>query len=78
MDKVVSHPQVQAREMITRIAHRITGEVEVPGVPIKLSETPGSVDTPAPSLGEHTGKVLTDLLKMHPDEVKQLRRDGVI
>lgn len=78
MDKVVSHPQVQAREMITRIAHRITGEVEVPGVPIKLSETPGTVDAPAPSLGEHTTAVLTDLLKMSPDEVEQLRRDGVV
>ena len=78
MDKVVSHPQVQAREMITRIAHQITGEVEVPGVPIKLSETPGDVDTPAPSLGEHTTHVLTKLLKMRPDEVVQLKRDGVI
>ena len=78
MDKVVSHPQVQAREMITRIAHQITGEVEVPGVPIKLSETPGDVDAPAPSLGEHTDQVLTDLLKMHPDEVERLRRDGVV
>ena len=78
MDKVVSHPQVQAREMITRIAHDITGEVAVPGVPIKLSETPGDVDTPAPSLGEHTTEVLTGLLKMLPDEVEQLRRDGVI
>ncbi len=78
MDKVVSHPQVQAREMITRIAHSITGEVEVPGVPIKLSETPGDVDAPAPSLGEHTTEILIDLLKMHPDEVKQLRQDGVI
>ena len=78
MDKVVSHPQVQAREMITRVAHHITGEVEVPGVPIKLSETPGSVDAPAPSLGEHTDKVLTGLLGMHPDEVEQLRRHGVI
>lgn len=78
MDKVVSHPQVQAREMITRIAHQITGEVEVPGVPIKLSETPGDVDAPAPSLGEHTAKVLTGLLKMPPDEVEALRRDGVI
>ncbi len=78
MDKVVSHPQVQAREMITRIAHQITGEVEVPGVPIKLSETPGDVDAPAPSLGEHTTQVLTDLLKMRPDEVEQLKRDGVI
>ena len=78
MDKVVSHPQVQAREMITRIAHQITGEVEVPGVPIKLSETPGDVDAPAPSLGEHTDQVLTNLLKMHPDEVEQLRRNGVV
>ena len=78
MDKVVSHPQVQAREMITRIAHQITGEVEVPGVPIKLSETPGDVDSPAPSLGEHTAQVLTGLLKMPPDEVEALRRDGVI
>ena len=78
MDKVVSHPQVQAREMITRVAHQITGEVEVPGVPIKLSETPGNVDAPAPSLGEHTTEILTDVLKMPPDEVEKLRRDGVI
>ena len=78
MDKVVSHPQVQAREMITRVAHQITGTVEVPGVPIKLSETPGSVDVPAPSLGEHTTEVLTDVLKMSPDEVAKLKQDGVI
>lgn len=78
MDKVVNHPQVQAREMITRITHQITGEVEVPGVPIKLSETPGNVDAPAPSLGEHTTEVLTNVLKMSPDEVAKLKQDGVI
>lgn len=78
MDKVVSHPQVQAREMITRVAHQITGTVEVPGVPIKLSETPGNVDAPAPSLGEHTTEVLTDVLKMSPDAVAKLKQDGVI
>ena len=78
MDKVVNHPQLQAREMITRIAHQITGEVEVPGVPIKLSETPGNVDAPAPSLGEHTTEILTSVLKMSPNEVAQLKQDGVI
>ena len=78
MDKVVSHPQVQAREMITRVTHQITGEVKVPGVPIKLSETPGNVDAPAPSLGEHTTEILTDILKMSPDEVAKLKQDGVI
>ncbi len=78
MDKVVSHPQVQAREMITRVAHHITGAVEVPGVPIKLSETPGNVDAPAPSLGEHTTEILTDILKMSPNEVAALKQDSVI
>ena len=78
MDKVVSHPQVQARKMITRVVHQITGTVEVPGVPIKLSDTPGNVDAPAPSLGEHTTEVLTDVLKMSSDEVKSLRQNGVI
>ena len=78
MDKVVSHPQVHAREMITRIAHQVTGEVEVPGVPIKLSETPGNVDAPAPSLGEHTTEILTEVLKISPDEVAKLKQNGVI
>lgn len=78
MDKVVNHPQVQAREMITQVVHQITGAVEVPGIPIKLSETPGSVYAPAPSLGEHTIAVLTELLGMRLDEVERLRQEGVV
>ena len=78
MDKVVNHPQVQAREMITQVVHQITGAVEVPGMPIKLSETPGSVNAPAPSLGEHTTAVLTELLGMRLDEVEKLRQEGVV
>lgn len=78
MDKVVNHPQVQAREMITQVVHQITGAVEVPGLPIKLSETPGSVDAPAPNLGEHTTPVLTELLGLRLDEVERLRQEGVV
>ena len=78
IDKVVNHPQVQAREMITQVMHQVTGAVEVPGAPIKLSGTPGDVDAPAPSLGEHTFEILTDILKMSSDEVEQLKREGII
>lgn len=78
IDKVVSHPQVQAREMITKVVHHLTGSVEVPGVPIKLSETPGNVDAPAPSLGEHTDEVLMQELNMTIDEVDLLRKEGII
>ncbi len=78
IDKVVNHPQVQARNMITQVIHQMTGAVEVPGLPIKLSDTPGNVDIPAPNLGEHTVEILTDVLKMSTDEVKQLKQEKII
>jgi crotonobetainyl-CoA:carnitine CoA-transferase CaiB-like acyl-CoA transferase len=31
-------------------------------IPVKLSDTPGELRRPAPSLGEHTGKVLDPFL----------------
>ena len=78
IDKVVNHPQVQARNMIAHVIHQMTGAVEVPGLPIKLSDTPGDVDIPAPNLGEHTVEILTDVLKMSTDEVKQLKQERII
>lgn len=78
IDKVVNHAQIRAREMITEVMHNMTGTVEIPGIPIKLSETPGSVDSPAPNLSEHTTEVLTNVLNMTADEIKQLRIDRVI
>ena len=78
IDKVVSHPQVQAREMIIQVIHQVTGAVGVPGMPIKLSDSPGDVDTPAPNLGEHTMEILTSELNMSPHEVKKLVQEGII
>ena len=78
IDKVVNHPQILAREMIAKVSHDITGSVEVPGVPIKLSKTPGQVTTPAPALGEHTAKILTGLLGKSPETVDKLEQEGVV
>ena len=78
IDKVASDPQVRAREMIVEVDHEMTGRIGIPGIPIKLSETPGRVDAPAPNLGEHTVEVLTDFLGMAPDDVDQLKREGVV
>ena len=78
IDKVVNHPQVLAREMIAKVEHEITGSVKVPGIPIKLSKTPGRIDAPAPSLGEHTMEILTGLLGMAEEEVNLLKAEGVV
>ena len=47
------------------------------GIPIKLSETPGQFQRPAPALGQHTNEVLTDL-GCSPDDIDRLRGDGVV
>ncbi len=78
VDKVANDPQVLARDMIAEVEHDITGTVQIPGIPIKLSETPGQIDAPAPDLGEHTSEVLTGLLKLKAEEVNQLKQDGIV
>lgn len=78
VDKVVNDSQVRAREMIVEVKHDTTGVVRIPGLPIKLSETPGQVDAPAPNLGEHTTEILTALLGVQADEINRLKQAGVV
>lgn len=53
-------PQALARDMIVKTVHPTAGEVASIGLPIKFSETPGSVTRPAPLLGQHTREVLRE------------------
>jgi len=74
--QMIADEQVIAREMIVEQEHPTAGKIRVVGVPVKLSETPGSVRTPAPLLGEHTEEVLGQL--GYGDRLKELKRSGVI
>jgi crotonobetainyl-CoA:carnitine CoA-transferase CaiB-like acyl-CoA transferase len=53
-------PQALAREMIVETTHPTAGQVASIGLPIKFSETPGSVRRAAPVLGQHTREVLRE------------------
>ncbi len=76
--QVVEHPQVTARGALVEMAHPRAGKVRMVGVPVRLSETPGSVRTPAPMLGEHTDLVLRELLGLDAAAIDTLRAGGVI
>ena len=76
--QVMAHPQVLAREMLVKLMHPVAGELTMAGIPIKLSETPGAMRTPAPTLGQHTAEVLRDLLGYTPELIAELRADGVL
>ena len=64
--------------MIVESEHPVAGKVKIVGVPVKLSETPGSVREPAPLLGQHTDEVLHEYLGMPDGEIAALRQAGVI
>lgn len=74
---VLTDPQVRARRMIEGVQHATAGPLTVLGVPIKLSDTPGTVRTAPPTLGQHTDDVLREL-RVPEDEIIDLRRQQVI
>jgi crotonobetainyl-CoA:carnitine CoA-transferase CaiB-like acyl-CoA transferase len=75
--EALADPQILAREMVQSVEHATAGLLKVVGVPIKLSETPGSVRTAPPTLGQHTGAILREL-QITDEEIERLRDDGVI
>jgi crotonobetainyl-CoA:carnitine CoA-transferase CaiB-like acyl-CoA transferase len=57
----LADPQLTAREMIVPLDHPAIGGIRVLGSPLKLSDTPATVRTPPPSLGQHTKQILREL-----------------
>jgi len=78
MDRVFSHPQIQARNMVVELDHPTAQKVKLVGVPVKYSETPGSVRLPPPLLGQHTDQILSELLGYSQGEIDALREQKII
>jgi crotonobetainyl-CoA:carnitine CoA-transferase CaiB-like acyl-CoA transferase len=70
-------PQVLAREMVVEVNHPKAGKTKALGLPIKFSDTPGSVRSAAPLLGQHTRVVLMSLGYSDP-QIKALERSGAV
>ncbi len=70
-------PQVAHNELIQTIHHPEAGDIRVIGVPIRFSETPGTIRLAPPRVGEHTDAILSDL-GYTPEQIKTLRAEGVI
>ena len=70
--ELVSNPHFHARGFYVPMEHPEMGVFQYPGMPWKLSETPGLVRTASPLYGEHNGLVFRGLLGMSDDQLGPL------
>jgi formyl-CoA transferase len=68
----------KARGMVVEVEQPGLGKIRLQGNPIKMSETDPRPRGPAPSLGGDNDAVLMGLLKLTPEEIEKLHREGVI
>jgi len=80
MEEVPRDPHVQTRGMLEYIDMEYPGLERVPvcGLLIKLSETPGSIESRAPRVGEHNDEIYCGLLGYSEEKMSELRALGVI
>lgn len=78
IDKVMENEQVIAREMIVEVDHPVAGALKMPGIPIKLSGTPGEIKTASPLLGEHSEEILKEMMGLTDEEIEKLKAEKVI
>jgi crotonobetainyl-CoA:carnitine CoA-transferase CaiB-like acyl-CoA transferase len=78
LKEVFTDPQLDARQMIAQAEHATLGAIRLLGLPIKLSQTPGSIRTAPPTLGQHTDAVLQKDLGLSAAEISALRDAAAI
>ncbi len=76
LEEVLQDPLFRDREMVVDIRQKNRGKITTLGVPVKLSETPGTVRTPPVDFGESTVSILQEL-GYTEDQIKAFADKGV-
>ena len=76
VEDALHEPQIQHRNMVVNLPHRLNSNFKVIGSPMKLSDTPVEYRHAPPQLGEHTAQILSRFKTS--DELKALKAQGII
>src|SRR3954468_22319990 len=77
IDQFLADPHVQEREIVVEVPDPDLGHIAMHNIIPRLSETPGRLRAPAPSLGQHTAEIL-EQFGIDRATLEGLARDGVI
>jgi crotonobetainyl-CoA:carnitine CoA-transferase CaiB-like acyl-CoA transferase len=73
-----SDPQVRAREMLIEVLHPTLGKFVTVGSALKMSVTPGRVETPGLPLGYNNEELFCGMLGLSREELRRLKAEGVV
>jgi crotonobetainyl-CoA:carnitine CoA-transferase CaiB-like acyl-CoA transferase len=59
--EIYGHPQAGVNGMVVAVEHPTLGTLRLVGSPVQLSETPASVRTAPPGIGEHSEEIRAEL-----------------
>ncbi len=71
-------PQLAHREFFRELDHRTLGRVPFDASPTRFSATPAMLFDPGPTLGQHTGEVVRDLLGFDDTEIAEFAAADVL
>ena len=75
--EVINDPQARINDVFVPSEHPTHGTIEVIDNPIRLSETPATIRTPAPEFGQNTEEVLLEN-GYSWDDIQKFKNEGVI
>lgn len=78
LEQVFADPQVIARGLRIDLPHPLAGSTPQVASPLRLSASPVEYRQAPPLLGEHTERVLSDVLGLDTSQIAVLRSQGVI
>ena len=70
--------QIIERKMVVDVPLKNGQTVQQPGNPIKMSAATEQTFTAPPDLGQHTAEIMQQLLKLSPQQIRELTENGVI
>jgi crotonobetainyl-CoA:carnitine CoA-transferase CaiB-like acyl-CoA transferase len=76
--EVFADPQVVHRGVTQRVPHPTAGEVTLCVNPIRFTGTQPPPPTAPPTIGEHTDRILRDVLEMDPAEIAALHARRIV
>ena len=74
---VLDDPQVRALGLLKQAPHPHIPDLNIPSIPVRMSETPADICRPAPGVGQHSKEILSEI-GISEEAFEQLVREGIV